>query len=163
MLKLSTRTNYCLGSSNVEVHITDGGRSAAGFKGETGDCTVRAISIAAGLPYKEVYDGISALAASTRWASRRRARGQSTTARNGVPMRVVKAYLLAHGFCWVPTMEIGSGCKVHLRGEELPAGKLVVRLSKHLCAVIDGMIYDNHDPSRDGDRCVYGYFQEARA
>ena len=28
-------------------------------------------------------------------------------------------------------MPIGSGCKVHLRAEELPKGRLVVALSKH--------------------------------
>jgi hypothetical protein len=25
-------------------------------------------------------------------------------------------------------------------------------------AVIDGVIHDTYDPSRDGKRCVYGYF-----
>jgi hypothetical protein len=49
-------------------------------------------------------------------------------------------------------------------------GRLVVRVSKHVCAVIDGVIRDTHDPSRvtevlgaDGrvrlaHRCVYGYW-----
>jgi hypothetical protein len=31
--------------------------------------------------------------------------------------------------------------------------------SRHLVAVIDGVIHDTHDCSRDGTRCVYGYFQ----
>ena len=39
-------------------------------------------------------------------------------------------------------------------------GKLVVNVSKHSTAVIDGVIHDNHDPSRAGTRCVYGYFRE---
>jgi len=62
------------------------------------------------------------------------------------------------GWQWPPTMLIGQGCKVHLRAEELPAGRLVVSVSKHLVAVIDGVIQDTHDPSRNGTRCVYGYF-----
>ena len=57
-------------------------------------------------------------------------------------------------------MAIGSGCKVHLRADELPSGRLIVSVSKHLTAVIDGVIHDNHDPSRDGTRCVYGYFSK---
>jgi hypothetical protein len=31
-------------------------------------------------------------------------------------------------------------------------------VSKHYCAVIDGVIHDTSDPSRDGTRCVYGYW-----
>jgi hypothetical protein len=49
---------------------------------------------------------------------------------------------------------------VHLRDGELPMGRLVVSVSKHTTAVIDGIIRDNHDPSRSGMRCVYGYFCE---
>jgi hypothetical protein len=40
-------------------------------------------------------------------------------------------------------------------------GKLVVSLSRHYAAVIDGVIRDTHDCSRDGNRCVYGYWQFA--
>ena len=59
-------------------------------------------------------------------------------------------------------MRIGSGCKVHLRADELPAGRLIdVRVARHLAAVIDGVIYDNHDCSRGGTRCVYGYYRRA--
>jgi hypothetical protein len=49
-------------------------------------------------------------------------------------------------------------CKVHLRDGELPMGRLVVSLSRYYAAVIDGVIHDTHDPSRDGTRCVYGYW-----
>ena len=37
-------------------------------------------------------------------------------------------------------------------------GRLVVSLSRHWTAVIDGVIFDTHDPSRRGTRCVYGYW-----
>jgi hypothetical protein len=53
-------------------------------------------------------------------------------------------------------MQIGSGCTVHL----LPSGKLVVSVSKHLTAVIDGVIHDTHDCSRAETRCVYGYWNK---
>ena len=41
---------------------------------------------------------------------------------------------------------------------ELPRGPLIVKVSRHLTAVIDGVLYDTHDCSRGGTRCVYGYF-----
>ena len=34
----------------------DGGRKLAGRKGDTGDCVTRAVAIASGLPYLEVYN-----------------------------------------------------------------------------------------------------------
>jgi hypothetical protein len=55
-------------------------------------------------------------------------------------------------------MAVGSGCKVHLRADELPSGRLIVRVSHHFAAVIDGVIHDTHDCSRGGTRCVYGYW-----
>ena len=56
-------------------------------------------------------------------------------------------------------MSIGSGCKVHLRADELPSGRLIVSLANHVVAVIDGVLHDTHDSSRDGTRCVYGYWK----
>lgn len=63
------------------------------------------------------------------------------------------------GFVWTPTMFIGQGCKVHLRKGELPTGRLVVKVSRHLCAVINGVLHDTHDCTRRGKRCVYGYWK----
>jgi hypothetical protein len=57
----------------------------------------------------------------------------------------------------------GGARVVHPRAEELPDGRLVVRVSRHMCAVIDGVIHDTHDPSRAGTRCVYGYWQHPTA
>jgi hypothetical protein len=33
-------------------------------------------------------------------------------------------------------------------------------VSKHHNCVIDGVIYDTHDPARNGNRCVYGYWSK---
>lgn len=131
----------------------DGGRADAGFRGDTGDCVVRAITIAGGYRYQDVYDSLNSAC---------RARYGNLTmgsAREGVHRKVYDAWLRAEGWTWTPTMSIGSGCQVHLRADQLPAGRLIARLSRHLCAVVDGVIRDTHDPSRDGTRCVYGYYQ----
>ena len=132
----------------------DGGRSAAGFKGAAGDCVTRAIAIAAHLSYQSVYDGLKAFPES-------RHRGKSSP-RTGVRKSTVKAFLRSLGWHWTPTMGIGTGCRVHLRDGELPMGRLIVSVSRHEVAVIDGVIHDTYDPSRDETRCVYGYWQAAR-
>jgi len=139
----------------------DGGREAAGFKGHTGDCVTRAVAIASGRPYREVYDRLAEIHAAYRGRRvRKSARGQRT-ARAGIPTqsKAFKAYMAELGFVWVPTMTIGSGCKVHLRADELPNGKLVAMLSRHACAIINGVIHDTYDPAREGSRCVCGYYQ----
>jgi hypothetical protein len=129
----------------------DGGREAAGYKGKAGDCTVRAIAIATGKPYQEVYSDLFA-------ENKIRNPRKSSPRDGGTPMKTIHKYLKSLGWSWVPTMQIGSGCKVHLKQDELPRGNIIVRLSGHLCAVIDGVINDTYDPSRDGTRCVYGYW-----
>jgi hypothetical protein len=51
-------------------------------------------------------------------------------------------------------MRIGSGCTVHLTADELPAGRIVVAVSKHYTAMVDGVIHDTHDP-RDRGETIY--------
>lgn len=121
----------------------DGGRAAAGFKGSAGDCVARSVAIASGRPYAEVYTALSKVEGSRRGARR------AASARSGVHVKsaAFKRYMLSLGFAWTPTMAIGSGCTVHLAGGELPMGRLVVQVSKHLTAVVDGVIHDTHDPS----------------
>jgi hypothetical protein len=152
----------------VDFIHDDGGREAAGFKGSAGDCVCRAIAIAAGLDYRAVYTALHgeltayADAHRDRTARRIARRGgrSGTTPCNGVSKKVYGPYLAALGFQWMPTMQIGQGCTVHLRADELPRGRLVVRVSRHVTAVIDGVIHDTHDCSRGGTRCVYGYWQQ---
>jgi hypothetical protein len=142
----------------------DGGRQAAGFKGATGDCVVRAIAIACELPYAEVYDALHQAALADPWVRRKLERRYGARApvhaspRAGVHRRVYDRYLVDHGWTWTPTMKVGQGCTVHLRADELRGGRLIVRVSRHMCAVIDGVIHDTHDPSREGTRCVYGHW-----
>ena len=40
--------------------LNDGGRAEAGFRGDTGDCVVRAIAIGAHMDYRTVYDELGA-------------------------------------------------------------------------------------------------------
>jgi hypothetical protein len=135
----------------------DGGRAGAGFRGHAQDCVCRAIAIATGHDYRAIYDALNgAEAAKTRWT---RQRG---SARTGITKDVERPFLRNIGWTWQPTMYIGVGCTVHLRAGELPpVGRLVVACSRHLTAVIDGVIHDTHDPSRAGTRCCYGFYYRA--
>jgi hypothetical protein len=137
----------------MKFHYSDGGRAEAGYKGKTGDCLCRAISIAVNMRYEDAYELINMNVGHER-------RSKSSSARTGVYGDTARRILDLLGWEWHPTMQIGSGCKVHLRDGELPMGRLIVRTSKHFCAVVDGTIYDTHNPSRGGTRCVYGYWSQ---
>jgi hypothetical protein len=146
-------------------HIhNDGGRKAAGYKGKAGDCVTRAIAIATQQPYEQVRQGL--MAQTRHWIDTSRSRAAKRQAQDGATVskgvfrEVYDAYLKSLGWVWVATMRVGSGCQVHLRASELPAGRIICRLSKHICAVVDHVVHDTYDPSRAGTRCVYGYWHK---
>lgn len=136
----------------------DGGRSEAGFRGSTGDCVTRAVAIASGRSYQEVYDRLSSGVRGQRRS--KYSRNNQVSARNGVrtDLKWFKDYMLELGAVWTATMQIGSGCKVHLKPDELPTGRIMCNVSRHQVAVIDGVINDTYDCSREGTRCVYGFW-----
>ena len=138
----------------MRFQYNDGGREAAGYRGKTRDCVVRAIAIATSSPYQEIYDLVAGKSTTERTV-----RGRSkSSARNGVHKKTFKTLLADLGWQWVPVMSIGSGCSMHMTDGELPSGRVIVSLSKHLAAVIDGVLHDTDDCSRGGTRCVYGYW-----
>lgn len=127
----------------MEFVYSDGGRSKY-FKGSAGDCVCRAICNATGMDYKEVYNEIKNLL--------------QHTPRNGLKKKETKDIMHYFGFNWIPTMKIGSGCTTHLREEDLPSGTIVCQVTGHLTCIKDKVIYDTYNCSRDGKRCVYGYW-----
>jgi hypothetical protein len=157
------------GTEALPFVYDDGGRSAAGFKGRAGDCVTRSIVIASGLPYGDVY---ARLAKETGTQRVTRGKRRSASARNGIntSRKWFKDYMASLGFTWTPTMKIGEGCKVHLLKGELPnAGSLIVAVSRHYTAIVNGVIHDTHDPTRAmlwtengvtrmSHRCVYGFW-----
>lgn len=163
----------------MEHVFNDGGRAAAGFRGSAGDCVTRAIAIAMQLPYQEVYGAMAEGNLKTVQSKRRRKTTLGKrSARNGIftQAKWFKDWMKAQGWVWTATMHIGSGCKVHLKADELPKGRIIVSLSRHYSAVIDGVIHDTYDPNNrpppdwleeygreprpPGPRCVYGYWSK---
>lgn len=128
----------------MKLKKSDGGRHLY-YRGETNDCVIRAICNATGRDYKIVYDDLYKL--------------QGYSPRSGVNPKIAKNYIeKLLGLKWHSFMNIGTGCTIHLKSDELPKGVLIVRLSKHLTCVINGVLYDTYDCSRNGTRCVYGYW-----
>lgn len=132
-----------------DVVTTDGGRADAGFEGEARDCVTRAIAIVLEHPYADVYNRVADLCARN---------GRPRSARNGVPKKITRLVMADFGLLWTPTMRFGEGATVHLVPGELPGGRIIAKVSNHVCAVIDGVVHDTADPTRGGTRAVYGYW-----
>ena len=142
----------------IEFVYNDGGRSNY-FKGSNvGDCVTRAISNASGVDYLEVYNALNKLSKNERTGCRKR---KVSNSRSGVFTNTAKKYIEGVlGWIWVPCMTIGSGCQVHLCEKELPSkGTYILNLSRHFSCWKDGKLVDTYDCSRNGSRCVYGYWR----
>lgn len=143
----------------MEFVYATGGREKYFKATNVGDCVTRAIANATGVDYKEIYDALNHIAKTSRKSKRERGTSNS---RNGVHTRIAKKYIEGVlGWIWVPCMGIGTGCQVHVDGDELPKeGNYILNLSKHFTCIKDGVLYDTYDCSRDGSRCVYGYWRK---
>lgn len=129
----------------MKVKYDDGGRSKYFTASRVGDCVTRAIAIATQRDYKEVYNTIAKIV--------------GYTPRNGVYKNDTKKVMKHFGGRWVSCMTVGVGCTTHLKENEIPMkGRIICKCSKHVVAVIDGVIHDTYDASRNGERCVYGYW-----
>ena len=145
----------------MKFNYNDGGRAKANYKGHTGDCVCRAIAIATDLPYKQIYEALANGNANQRKGKyESKSKQGKYTASLGIntKRKWFADYMDSLGLVWKPTMEIGSGCKVHLKANELPSGRIICNVSKHFVAVINGVINDTYDCSRNETRCVYGYY-----
>jgi hypothetical protein len=129
----------------MRVVIDDGGRASAGYKGPANDCVCRAVAIATERQYQEIYDQLEAMI---------QAKFGPTKRPRGVEALMHHELMRALGWVWVPTS------KVHLRKDELPPGRLVVCISQHAVAVVDGVIHDTHDCSQHGTQSIRGYYKK---
>lgn len=159
----------------MKFTYNDGGRSNYFKANNVGDCVTRAISIATGKDYKEVYDALNQMA---KRESVKRHRGHKRSqSRNGVFKETWKRYLAQLGWVHVSTCAIGSReDKVKFVDGALPEkGTYIVQLSRHLTCLIDGVINDTYDCSKksyfdeygdlitNDERCVYGYWRAPNA
>lgn len=131
---------------HLKFRFNDGGRCKYYKAKNVGDCVTRAIAIATQRDYKEVYDLVKSYMGGI-------------SPRNGVPQKVTRQLLKDLGYRWVATMKVGEGCKTHLVGGEIPMDRTIIcKCSRHLVAVVNGVVNDTYDSTRGGSRCVYGYW-----
>ncbi len=119
----------------MEFVWNDGGRAASGFVGLAGDCVTRAIAIASGSAYRDVYNLLG--------------EASQKSPRSGMSVTVAEQYLLEHG--WESVVLDG----VKFTSASLPKGVLVAHISKmnntahHFSAVIDHVVHDTWNASED--------------
>jgi hypothetical protein len=128
----------------VELRLTDAGRSSSRRPKQRNDCTVRALATVTGLPYDEVYDAVAK-------AGRKSARGFDLMgwARKGGTLGgfrfVWESYPATPGYPRVNPVTFALKRRT---------GRYILRVSKHVVACVDGVVYDDH--KLNGHRCVYG-------
>lgn len=133
----------------MEFMWNDGGRAAAGFVGLAGDCVTRAIAIATGTRYRDVYAELG--------------NSSQKSPRKGIPTDVAAAYLARRG--WQQML----GCGEPFDVVRLPKGVVIVHLGKtgeraqHFCTVIDHVVHDTWNPADDDDYITLNYWSSAAA
>lgn len=130
---------------NLPWQCHDGGRKAAGYKGTTRDCVVRAIAIVTGEPYKSVYKELHALAkANPMWGQRRDPKKCSP--RYGVYEKHSSAFLASRGWKWVPVDDLVPNAGDDDTFPDL--GKYaIINIPQHFMAIVDGVVLDQWSPS----------------
>ncbi len=110
---------------------------------KTGDCVVRALAVAEAKSWVEVYDELCKIGREV------------FEMPNSKP--VYEKYLLSRG--WVkqkmPKFSNGKRFKVSDLANDRKSGAMVVSVSKHLVAVVDGCI---HDTWYSGQKAVFNFY-----
>jgi len=128
----------------MTYRYNDGGRSEAGFKGES-DCGIRAVSIACDMTYKAARKLLQEHA--------RKGKQGNGTISAGIYREDMDAALSSIGWVWVSAPKL-TGRKA--RYHDLPAtGIHIARMAKHYAAVVHGDLYDAWNSS---EKMVYGYW-----
>ena len=126
--------------------FSDGGRAAAGYKGSTGDCVVRAIAILTGEPYKEVYTDM----ANAMKANGYRKSANPDTAKRGIKRErgqlTVKAVQdeVLH-YYGIQRVSLPRGKRPTYAAAYRRYGNCIVSTVKHLSAIVDGYLLDTSD------------------
>lgn len=112
-----------------------------------GDCVTRAIARASGIPYYIVYEDLA------EYCRRDPARRGSPAGGIAGGTSDFRLWMKEYGFDWYPAY---TGFRI----DDIPAiGRYVVPVRKHFTAVVEGRLYDTHDPrKRPGRDVVRGGF-----
>jgi hypothetical protein len=118
--------------------LTDAGRSSSRRPRQKQDCTVRALASARGLPYDEAYD---LLAANGRQPGR------------GFRMETMLSKMPWAAKLSFPAKRGEARMCLSRFSESYTDGVYIVKMAKHVAAVINGTVYDEFE--NRPTRCVY--------
>lgn len=142
---------------NLPHVLTDGGRKEAGYKGSTGDCVIRAIAVATGEKYKDIYKAIFAMAKANP-TFRQAMYPHRCSPRFGVYQEHYQEYLEARGWKWIPATELQPESGKITEENIKMVGTAIIKVHRHLMAVKDGVVHDSFPPSQLRDGWVLGAF-----
>lgn len=125
------------------LNLSDAGRLSSKRPKARNDCTVRALALTAGLDYDTAYDLLAQA-------------GRKSGARFDLRRFLKRQVINGKRFIWEsypaergrPRMNISRFCS------EKASGTYICRSAKHVFAVINGIVHDDHQTY--DDRCVYG-------
>ena len=121
--------------STLGYTYNDGGRDAAGFKGEARDCVARAIAIFTGRDYREVYRHVAAF-------ERRYGKRGVRSARNGVCSKARERAMAHFG---LTKIKLPPGpCPTYAQAHEA-YGDCIVSTNGHIAALVNGALQDTFD------------------
>ena len=133
----------------IDYRYDDGGREAAGYRGRTGDCVVRAIAICAGKDYRAVYLTMAEhmkrngyAASGNAYAIRERSRKAPRLKGQITARRVQDRVLELYGFRKV---RLPAGARPTFTEAHRRFGDCIVGTTKHVAAVVDGALRDTFD------------------
>ena len=123
--------------------LDDGGRSRH-YKGKTGDCVVRALAIATGTDYKEIFKELLDISYEI---------GHMPNTHE-----VEKVFLERHGFTKNKTPRNIKGKKISVRAFTTiaPKGRIVARTREHSVAIVNNVARDTWLD----ERCVNTWFHK---
>ena len=117
----------------IDFTNDDGGRLDAGYRGDAGDCVVRALTIITGEDYRDIYREIAR--ANQRHEGKR-------SARNGVKPKVYLPVFAAHG---LRKVSLPKGPRPTYTEAWERYGDCIVSTSRHVAAIIGGALRDTFD------------------
>ena len=117
----------------VDFIYDDGGRKAAGFKGEARDCVTRATAILTGRNYREVYKMMA--------RAEQKVTGKRS-ARNGISKKASPKVFAELG---IVKVKLPKGAKPTYSEAHILYGDCIVSSTRHLAAVTKGYLRDTFD------------------
>lgn len=132
--------------NQLKFQLNDGGRSLAGYSGQTGDCVVRALTIALDGSYINMHSHLNQMAWELEKSQRSKS-GAATGFYNSTLSHMMKKFK----FKWV---------KNRTKSFSIPnKGTYIVAFPTHVCVVKNGTIHDTHNPFNELGNFVLGYWQ----